>query len=277
MNIKCNWKHAVNTPYHLKNILNNNKYNCIEVDISWNPISQVPVILHSPISLKPLKSEYLFTSFLEIIKNSKFYSNPQLKIIKFDFKNINSVEKSIKLIKSSGLHQKINIWLNADILIGPGYSPLFPLNPMKFIDNCQQLKETTLSLGWSTNYLYRNEFSQQYSREMVDKMIDLTSNLNYNITYPVRASLVKNSWTELNRLVSYNSTYSRTITVWTGYEGVPQSDLNWMHDKEITYYDIENGPKYEWNTFSRFIFYVRIYEFVLVLFLIFVLCKIRYR
>ena len=249
------WKHAVNTRTLLNQVLSSDKYNCIEADVTWNNIFNKPVMKHESVSSSSYSDEFLFENFIKIILNSDWLYKNGKKIVKLDFKNINCVNSCIEYIKQCRLHNienNLNIWLNADILKGPGNSHSQPLNATKFINDCEKLNNATLSVGWTTSFSILERTSELYTKEMIAEMLKLTENLDMNVTFPLRASLVRQSWNNVTKLINEN----RSITVWTGAEGVPQCDLDWMKQRGITQFDVEKGCKDDWLSWKRVLYYV---------------------
>ena len=101
---------------------------------------------------------------------------------------------------------------------------------------------------------------------MIDEMLNITHKIKSPITFPIRGSLVRDSWPQLKKLLSRD----RTITIWSGDEGISEEDLLWINDKPISYFDIEKANK---QFFNKYLLYIGFYEltivFILVLMLIY--------
>mmetsp|Transcript_47590 Transcript_47590/g.101845 ORF Transcript_47590/g.101845 Transcript_47590/m.101845 type:complete len:628 (+) Transcript_47590:217-2100(+) len=94
------------------------------------------------------------------------------KGIKLDFKHFACVEPTVAYLRKVKAAERLqgHLWLNADILIGPG-AMMTPLDAQKFVRLCaEQLPEAVLSLGWGTTFL---STTRSYTSEMIDRMIEL--------------------------------------------------------------------------------------------------------
>jgi hypothetical protein len=117
------------------------------------------------------------------------------------------------LPSTSDTVQKQHIWINADILSGPGYKePLFR-DPYEFVQLATTyLRGTTLSLGWTTAAISTrtactddNEDDEYcYTDEMITEMINVASSYPYHVTFAVCATYFKQSWKVLQRLYYHN-------------------------------------------------------------------------
>ena len=245
------WAHAVNSRGYLQRTLAST-IGCIETDIGWNGVLRAPVIAHKARSNS--KTDFKFSQFLAMVVESEWL-NKRGKIIKFDFKSIDAVGPCVAQIQNSGLSQAgVQIWLNADVLQGPGASAHhIPLEFRRFKEACEGLPEAAMSLGWTTGF---NKFTlvpnELYSKAMVDEMLTLTGSLSADrhVIYAIRASLMKESWKELRRLIDDSKQQRTSISVWTGAEGVPNSELEWMRDK-VEFFDVHKGSKEEWRSLGR--------------------------
>ncbi|KPP56570.1 protein FAM151B-like [Scleropages formosus] len=112
------------------------------------------------------------------------------------------------------------VWINADILPGPGGGAT-DLDPVSFLKAVGSgLPGSVLSLGWTTNW------ERGYSWEMVREMEEVCRPLKQPVTFPVRATLLPH--------------YS--LTVWTGQadEWKVEDLLPYRQniDKSRIYYDL---------------------------------------
>lgn len=245
----CQWKHGVNTLETLSASLSSLYYTCIESDVGLDAYTRVPVMQHAPIVYLRWDKPLGLREWIHTVEASAWFNHSSPKVIKFDFKHIDCVGPSIQLISKSHLYASphVSIWLNADVLPGPGTVFSRSLDAHKFLTAIQPLKRATLSLGWTTSFSYL--LPPKYSPQMVDQMLALSSTLNHSILFPIRASLLRTSWDELKRLTL---PYTHSLSVWTGAEGVPASDIRWMkQNTNITMYDIEKGSHEEWNSANR--------------------------
>lgn len=110
---------------------------------------------------------------------------------------------------------KFEVWLNTDILRGPGTAfDSSGLNPQHFLHSCKILPQATLSLGWTTGFDHFYPFdarnSSLYERHHVDNMLVTCNDSSLvhpmqQFTFPIRASLARESWEALERLANLNS------------------------------------------------------------------------
>ncbi len=298
------WVHSACSMDSLRSVfVEGSKINAIEVDITWNSIHQLSVMKHSAESKEhDLGNEVLASDWFSELFNVLLPSRaPSHFILKLDFKHSLSVLPVIEMIsrsfsmsseeqqkegeqpwfhpssfsskfaKTDQIKAKFEIWLNADILRGPGaVVDALGLNPHQFLQNCKILPHAALSLGWTTGFdhfsLFNSKDDKLYEHCYVDAMLAICNDPSLvhpmqELTFPIRASLARESWHELERLVNLNS-YTNpnrpqpSITLWTGVEGVPENDLIWFHqlskEKKIPIYvDCDKGSKAGWYSFSR--------------------------
>lgn len=248
----CQWKHRVNTLETLSATLSSPHDTCIECDVGLDAYTQTPVMQHTPIVYFRWEKPLGLREWIHTVDASAWLHHSSPKVIKFDFKHMDGVGPSIQLISKSRLYASphVSIWLNADVLPGPGTIFSHPLDAHNFLRAIQPLKRATYSLGWTTSFSYL--FPPPYTQQMVNQMLALTRTLNQSVTFPIRASLLRTSWGELERLTAPDTPHAHSISVWTGAEGVPASDIQWMKQTtNITMYDIEKGSREEWNSANR--------------------------
>eukprot|EP00928_Gymnodinium_smaydae_P020671 TRINITY_DN1799_c0_g1_i2.p1 TRINITY_DN1799_c0_g1~~TRINITY_DN1799_c0_g1_i2.p1 ORF type:complete len:448 (-),score=42.97 TRINITY_DN1799_c0_g1_i2:184-1527(-) len=95
-----------------------------------------------------------------------------LKGVKLDFKDISCVEPTIRYLKEKNVIERLNghLWLNADVLVGPG-AMMTPLDAQKFVQLCaENLPDAVLSLGWGSTIL---STTRLYTQDMIQQMIEL--------------------------------------------------------------------------------------------------------
>ena len=263
------WGHGLNSKDLLQTALDDPEIDALEADIAWNAQLGSPVMKHAPYSSGLDDME--FESWLILAT-----SRPGINVIKLDFKSIEGVLPSVRLVKryldAGTVPKHVEIWLNADILRGPGAGSNSPIPAHEFIDACSQLPNATLSIGWTTGWTPLASLA--YGNDHVDEMLSLlvqrrlvmstqqssdgTSKVPH-ITFPIRASLAKPSWAALNRLLKQIPNSS--LTLWTGDEGVPWHDLDvqaWpVHQDHFDrlHWDIDKGPKYSRFSLWRLLHY----------------------
>ena len=247
----CHWKHGVNTHDTLVMSLSLPHCTCIECDVGLDAYTWAPVMQHAPMVYYRWGPRFGLHEWINTVDASPWLNHSSPKVIKFDFKHIDCVGPSVQLISKSNIYASphVSIWLNADILPGPGTISSRPLDARMFLKAIQPLKRATWSLGWTTSF--RHIFPPKYSPQMVEQMLALSSTLNHSVSFPIRASLLRTGWGELKRLTQHTP-HKHSLSVWTGAEGVPESDIQWMQQNtNVTMYDVERGSREEWNSVNR--------------------------
>ncbi|NWW03793.1 F151B protein, partial [Oreocharis arfaki] len=164
------------------------------------------------------------------------------KGIKLDFKSLGAVAPSLQLLGQLGQPLDRPVWLNGDILPGPGGSHA-PLDARAFLAAVtSSCPDATLSLGWTTGCHQGQapRLSPGYAWAVVQEMSRLCQPLSQPVTFAVRAALVPGSVAQLRWLLQQSPRYS--LTVWTGKEDMYSvEDLLFIRenfDKSRVYYDI---------------------------------------
>ncbi|XP_037981393.1 protein FAM151B isoform X3 [Motacilla alba alba] len=158
------------------------------------------------------------------------------KGIKLDFKSLAAVGPSLELLGQAGQALDRPVWLNGDILPGPGGS-CAPLDARAFLRAVtSSCPDATLSLGWTTG-CHRG---QGYEWPAVQEMWQLCLPLSQPVSFAVRAALVPGSIPQLQWLLQQCPRFS--LTVWTGKEDVYSVEdlllIRENFDKSRVYYDI---------------------------------------
>ncbi|XP_061673641.1 protein FAM151B isoform X2 [Syngnathoides biaculeatus] len=183
------WSHAVNTRSKLVEALQGPNL-MIEADIivrGHDP--KEPVMGHPP----DTDSDITLKEWLEGVK---MYG----KGIKLDFKSMEALSLSVGLLQEVQAQFTSPVWINADILRGPG-SQVSPLEPQVFLAAVRTLPtNVVLSLGWTTKWDAGTDNSG-YSWEMVHEMEDICRGLQHLVTFPVRGALLAQSVSELTWLL----------------------------------------------------------------------------
>jgi len=228
------WLHAVNSPEKLEQGLLGDIM-MLEADVLMrnNIVNGTPVMEHPP----DVDSNLTLHGFLSQTTNST-------KGIKLDFKTIEVVEPSLKMVQNITFGQEVKtpIWLNADILPGPCYDKVcVPVDHARFLSLCKRyFPNGTLSISWTTgkNMTAPENF---YNWSQVLPMGQLVSQIAQPITFPVRANLVQRSWEQFHWLLDLSETF--TITIWSSTTDNPDvRDLVALRynvsDKRRIYYDL---------------------------------------
>ena len=259
--------HAVNTIAKLKNIFNesspfhNNEFVMIEFDlrsrVNTNGTLEV-VIAHDICDVENAVTLEQWIAVVITLSGDKWADFHLYFGLKFDFKCIQIVELTLKSLFGLLPTQTFTsdkIWLNADILVGPGVvdaTHSTPLPASAFIPLCLHYCPTCiLSLGWTTGPLLHTSSSSTshsltqsplhtYTLEMIDEMLDLCDTYNLiHVTFPVRYCHVPSSWEQLHRLLLKSGGY--TLTIWANRSDAPApfSDLTTqsiVHDSSNSTY-----------------------------------------
>ena len=220
------WAHGVNDKKRLRKFSNDNTM-MIEGDISFSENGDI-IMAHPP----QRKSDLTFDEWIETI--SEFHKGAKL-----DFKDPKAVIPVLK--KMQKLSTYMPVFLNADILKGPGGSDLI-FDPSEFISICNEYysKADYLSLGWTVEYIKNGEFTN----EMVDNMITLSKKSAIPVTISVLIYYMPRSWNTLKRIFKNSKD---TITIWGVKEvGVSEELGEWVKihvDPDRTFVDLidKNG------------------------------------
>ncbi|XP_046697981.1 protein FAM151B isoform X2 [Silurus meridionalis] len=221
------WYHAANSKHKITEALRD-RTQMIEADVLLRGRDpKEPVMAHPPHD----DSDITLREWLEMVGNSD-------KGIKLDFKSLDAVVESMALLDKVRHRLKGPVWLNADILPGPGGTAT-PLDAQAFLQAVATKEGDTLSLGWTTGWS-PNKDNPGYSWEMVQQMEEVCKNLTQQVTFPVRAALLPQSFFQFQWLLRQSDRY--TLTIWTG-----QSDVLNVEDllpyrqsfsKSRIYYDL---------------------------------------
>lgn len=252
----------------LKKAVEEDKVDALEADICWNEVFNVPVMKHARTSQEPsLSNECLVSDWIKVA----LYAS--VRIVKLDFKSLLAVPVVLDLIQAEldKSPTSVQILLNADILPGPGYSGLEDhgkeLNAGEFLFYCKRMPQASLSLGWTTTNVYPWTLQiPTYEHVHVQKMIHLLkeqglAGAEQHVTFPIRASFAYQSWRELTRLLS--ELQNTSITLWTGEEGVPQTELDYCvnSNPEIIFVDCDKGPRHPYYHPARLWHYLNLLVF----------------
>ncbi|NWR38918.1 F151B protein, partial [Tachuris rubrigastra] len=153
------------------------------------------------------------------------------KGIKLDFKSPDAVGPSLELLGQVEQQLRRPVWINGDILAGPGGS-----RPAL---NAQSILSTVTST-FPDGFINPVLFPAGYEWGMVEEMSQLCQALSQPVTFPVRAVLVPHSLSALRWLIQQSDRYS--LTVWTGKDDIYSVEdllsIRENFDKSRVYYDI---------------------------------------
>ncbi|XP_023248514.1 protein FAM151A isoform X2 [Copidosoma floridanum] len=204
------WAHRTNNKTALMNALNSNSTHMIEADVIMgtmgNSNNTLPIMGHPPANTSDLSLQQFLK---DVLANKK-------KGVKLDFKSIEALQHSIKILQATADLDKIPVWLNGDILKGP-MNAAPPLDAATFLAEAAKLPKTVLSVGWTTNVTHLSaNTTANYTSEQINEMLKLVTsrkNTNQSITYPVRAIFAANDKDGFKRLL--NNTAMHTLTIWS--------------------------------------------------------------
>ena len=266
------WHHAVNSQDELDKVLVSvkeaaPKIQSIEADIIFSLIKQQAVMGHPPEN----DGDLTLKSFLEQLRDLEFQHSCGIctsRIVKLDFKCMRAFESSITNIQCylEQLPPQFHhlLWINADILPGPGEVPNDSLSQLKMKPKfdaakflrvvSKQLSGTTLSIGWTTSLSDKRAL---YTEEMVNDMLEVLEPYEkLNITFPIRAISFRHSWDVLQKLYRYKW----TVTLWWSLDKLEETELDWIYTtlegqnrvfRDRTYYDLVGFQEYAFQQIVR--------------------------
>ncbi|XP_060764012.1 protein FAM151B isoform X2 [Neoarius graeffei] len=200
------WAHAANSKRRISEALRDSTH-MIEADVLLRGREpKEPIMAHPPDN----DSDITLQDWLKMVVNSD-------KGIKLDFKSQEAVVESMALLDKVRDQLKGPVWINADILPGPGGTNA-PLDAQAFLQAVAMKAEgDVLSLGWTTGWS-PNKNNPGYSWEMVQQMEAVCKDLTQPVTFPVRAALLPQSFAQFQWLLQQSDRY--TLTIWTGKSDV---------------------------------------------------------
>ncbi|XP_075049258.1 protein FAM151B [Mixophyes fleayi] len=226
--IEIMWDHAVNSQEKLHQALHSDVH-MIEADVLLRgSADKEPIMAHPPAT----DSDLNLKDWLAAVSASK-------KGIKLDFKSLEALLPSLKILDMIKHKIQQPVWINADILPGPGGNAK-AVDSRDFLQTVTSyFPDVTLSLGWTTGWR-PEENNEGYSWEMVREMEEICKTLSQPVTFPVRAALVRQSWPPLQWLLQTSDRYS--LTVWAGKDDLyPVDDLLYIREhseKHRVFYDV---------------------------------------
>ena len=182
----------------------------------------IPIMAHDPGS----DSDLSLRDFLRrIVDKTKTGSK---KGVKLDFKELEVVEDAYKLIQAVESEIDFPVWMNKDLLNGPGSSSSDETLLRTFLDVTKKYFPTsTLSIGWRSNgAIFTPPDEQRYTMEQMDTMIRYLNEAGVTqpVTYPVRALYVGASVEEFSYI--FQEVPGSTLTIWSTLDEFEQSDVD---------------------------------------------------
>ncbi|KAJ3123867.1 hypothetical protein HK100_011454 [Physocladia obscura] len=241
------WAHATNTEEKLTVALNDAQVTAVEADVIVGSDGE-PVMGHPPSTVGTMTVR----RFLALV-TAQF----QIRIVKLDFKSnaaFLAASPTIQTHLAAFNPHKQQLWINADIVAGPGgCTPAF--DAPVFVAMAAALafpkskpesthSQIVLSLGWTTGSSQLNDHgfpitlpasNSDYSVQMVSQMLDaigiampsITAH-RIPITFAVRAPSVLSSWPALQTLLQLSSECASefplvSLTLWWNKAALPSA------------------------------------------------------
>jgi len=215
------WVHGANNRAKLETALIDPGVHWIEGDISLGKDGQA-IMAHPPVDTSDLP----FTDWLHATIAAG-------KGAKMDFKTPAIVEGCLLEAKRHALGH-IPLMVNADLLVGPGGSPV-NFDATEFLAlHKKHLPQAILSPGWRVD-----DSGTSYSREMLSEMRELLRPVRGPVTLCFHAWFLFSSWPDVKWLLDQTP---YTITVW-GKVDSPEL-LGWLRkytNPERCFYDVQDA------------------------------------
>ncbi|KAI4463499.1 menorin (dendritic branching protein) [Holotrichia oblita] len=187
-----------------------------------NTGSDIPIMAHPPAN----SSDLSLNDFLnEVFEYNSKVNSPQIKKgVKLDFKSIEALDGSVPIIDALYNNMTYPVWINSDIVAGPVNATTIPVNPQSFFTAARNFTNSTLSIGWTTNY--SGSDIAIYDNSQIASMLTTihTNNVSQSITFPVRASIAAHSLSQMQTLLSNVS--GSTLTIWSNDDIINVTKLN---------------------------------------------------
>lgn len=228
------WSHGTNSRWKLEQALSGRAAPYVEADVSQ--ADGMAVMAHPPVRSWDLS----LREFLRIVCGT-----PRNVTLKLDFKASHVLESAFLDMESAPLENLRDLWLNADIVEGPGGRP--EVDAQHFLQLCtSRFPQATLSLGWTTRPM------SSYSWAHVEAMARLLVCGPYRVprvTFPVRASMLAASTPQLLWLLDVIP--GSTLTVWSSPRD-PWSTKALMKLRNLlpltaVYYDLPSDQKQDFD------------------------------
>ncbi|XP_031619079.1 protein FAM151A-like isoform X2 [Contarinia nasturtii] len=193
------------------------------------PTATVPIMAHPP----SVTSDLSFEQFVyKVAKYNAGAKETKAKGVKLDFKSIEAVKNALPLIREAKFELS-PVWINADILAGPGASTTKPVDAKAFFDAVKAevgLQKATLSIGWTTNLVDNAQYTDANVEEMLKTIrenIKSDEDKLHPITFPVRAAIAAESQAALDKLVTEveKMNIATTLTIWTAASDEKKIDM----------------------------------------------------
>lgn len=220
------WVHRANDLKRFSKYSTSPDIMMMEGDILLSKDGKEVIMAHPLETASDLTFEKWFSTLIENKKGAKLdFKTPHAIIPAFE------IMQSIKDIS-------IPIFINADIIRGPG-GKISLFETEKFISLSKKyFPKTTLSIGWTTA-----ASEGKFTSEMIKQGIEAASEWEGHVTFAIRSSLIIKSWKAIKNIFD-NPNY--TITIWNSsnhWDEIFDSGelVKWMKDnidEDKTFYDI---------------------------------------
>lgn len=228
------WSHGTNSRWKLEQALSGRAAPYVEADVSQ--ADGMAVMAHPPVRSWDLS----LREFLRIVCGA-----PRNVTLKLDFKASEVLESAFLDMESAPLENLRDLWLNADIVEGPGGRP--DVDAQHFLQLCtSRFPQATLSLGWTTRPM------TSYTWAHVEAMARLLVCGPYrvpHVTFPVRASMLAASTPQLLWLLDVIP--GSTLTVWSSprdpWSTKALVKLRNLLPLSAVYYDLPSDQKQDFD------------------------------
>ncbi|XP_054264852.1 protein FAM151B [Macrosteles quadrilineatus] len=212
---KVTWVHRCNSRADLEAALNSDVM-MIEADIISGHLESdtggepIPVMGHPPSTTSDISLEQFLHRVLE--KRAG-------KGIKLDFKSTAIFKASENVLEEFLAKAEVDfpVWINADILRGPGVPESRNVVDAKyFLETCvDKFPIAYISPGWAVDTTSARHL--RYEKKHVDEMTTVLSEANvvHGVTFPVHSGIASNSVDVLTKLIK-TSVEGTTLTLWSG-------------------------------------------------------------
>ncbi|XP_055295876.1 protein FAM151B-like isoform X2 [Sitodiplosis mosellana] len=195
--------------------------------------AKIPILAHPPTDKSDLSLEEFLDAVVAYNMDAQT-ANKSVKGVKLDFKQIEALKSAVQSWKPKDLK---HLWINADIITGPGKAAGDEVNAKEFfgavLDAKENLVNKTLSIGWTTELgKDKISYNQTYVDAMKKAIKESEIPVGYPITFPVRAAIAAESKDSLKNLFDEVSKDKRkvTFTIWSGKNDTDLVDKDKLQD-----------------------------------------------
>ena len=193
-------------------------------DLDGSISEMVPIMAHPPNIISDLSLERFLMTVIQALEE-----NPQLKKgIKLDFKRTDILKESLQIVQSLLTRINFPLWINADIINGPGLFQLIrKVDPNVFLTTVKEyVPQATISPGFTTSALANPPNYQKYQMDEMIEKLQVYQVLGSKITFPIRGMFAAASIDVIKYLLdtTSTSTVNTTLTVW-GTDSITDEEL----------------------------------------------------